>query len=497
MVNSKTKKIGQVFTPQAIVASILDYCLYGGERILDKHVIDNSCGNGAFLKEVVKRYITAARSAGRDDERIKADLQTYVHGIDNDRRAYEDCRQALSDVAEGCGISDVAWDVRYASALSLRDFDGKMDYVVGNPPYVRVHNLDETYDEVKRFRFAQGGMTDLYLAFFELGFEMLAPHGTLAYITPSSWLNSVAAANMRQYIFTKKNLLEITDLGHYQAFDGATAYTMISLFQKDRSSSEFDYYTYNGKDHTRTFVSSLQLKEIYTDGYFYLGSREELSMLREVRNARPARYVSVKNGFATLADNVFIGDHIPASHITIPIVKASTGKRTQCLFPYDRKGKPLSREDIFGEPCLREHFLAHKEDLLKGREEQDGWYLYGRTQALSDVYKRKLSVNALMRDEHDFKLIELPEGEGIYSGLYVLPNVGVSLSAIKKIIASPEFVGYVKVLKKYKSGGYYTFNSKDLEAYINYIISKDPERYVCQQQDVSQRRPSLFQEFYQ
>lgn len=31
-----------------------------------------------------------------------------------------------------------------------------------------------------------------------------------------------------------------------------------------------------------------------------------------------------------------------------------------------------------------------------------------------------------------------------------------------------EFLNYVKALKKYKSGGYYTFSSKDLENYLNW-----------------------------
>ena len=33
-------------------------------------------------------------------------------------------------------------------------------------------------------------------------------------------------------------------------------------------------------------------------------------------------------------------------------------------------------------------------------------------------------------------------------------------------------VNYVKLLKNYKSGGYYTFASKDLEQYLNYKLSE-------------------------
>ena len=180
---TKTKHAGQVFTPNFIVEAMLDYCGYRGELVLGKHVIDNSCGDGAFLKVIVRTYILAAKIHGLDKEEIKKHLATFVHGVDNDKEAYLSCRENLCNVAAEYGIDNVEWDLRYDNALLLHDFDGRMDYVVGNPPYVRVHNLDASYEEVKRFKFANGGMTDLYLAFFELGFRMLNAGGQLCYIT--------------------------------------------------------------------------------------------------------------------------------------------------------------------------------------------------------------------------------------------------------------------------------------------------------------------------
>ena len=56
---SKTKEKGVVYTPQYIVKIILDQANYKGEKILRKHVIDNSCGDGAFLVEITNRYIEA------------------------------------------------------------------------------------------------------------------------------------------------------------------------------------------------------------------------------------------------------------------------------------------------------------------------------------------------------------------------------------------------------------------------------------------------------
>ena len=43
------KYSGQVFTPDFLVSAILDYVGYVDGNILQKHVIDNSCGDGAFF----------------------------------------------------------------------------------------------------------------------------------------------------------------------------------------------------------------------------------------------------------------------------------------------------------------------------------------------------------------------------------------------------------------------------------------------------------------
>ena len=54
---NKTKTLGQIYTPVKIVNQMLDLINYQGEQILSKHIIDNSCGNGAFLLVIVDRYV--------------------------------------------------------------------------------------------------------------------------------------------------------------------------------------------------------------------------------------------------------------------------------------------------------------------------------------------------------------------------------------------------------------------------------------------------------
>ena len=109
--NIKTKKIGQVFTPQYIVDEMLDYAEYVGPSIIGKHIIDNSCGDGAFLKSVVARYCDESIKSGRNSDFIKRDLENFIHGIDTDEIAYKQCIVNLNQVALGFGIENVKWDL--------------------------------------------------------------------------------------------------------------------------------------------------------------------------------------------------------------------------------------------------------------------------------------------------------------------------------------------------------------------------------------------------
>ncbi len=481
------KNDGQVFTPDYIVVNMLDFCGYSGKTILKKHVIDNSCGDGAFLRQILHRYIVEALSAKMDKAEIKADLEQFIHGVDTDPIAFSACLDNLSSIAKEYGITEVVWDVKNESSLSAHRFDGKMDFVIGNPPYVRVHNLNDNYDEVKQFSFANGGMTDLYLVFYELGFRMLSPGGILCYITPSSWLSSVAGSNLRAYVRMCRNLTAVIDLGHFQPFN-ATAYTLIASFQKNRCGNSFDYYTFDGKTLRNVFQEKLSFEEVDIDGNFYLASPSVLRKLRLIKEIKHQKIASVKNGFATLADKVFIGD-VPDSSITIPVIKGSTGKWSKCLYPYDKDGKPIPEKKLFSEQIIKDYFEAHKTDLLKDREEYPGWFYFGRTQALKDVYSKKYSINSIIKDVSSLKLNLVPAGSGVYSGLYILTDVNEDV--LRSIIESEDFVEYIATLKCYKSGGYFTFNSKDLEQFLNFSL--ESKGFKANSNTEYYGQPSLFE----
>lgn len=465
------KTTGQVFTPKWIVRKMLDMCMYNGTGILDKHLMDNSCGDGAFLTSAVRRYCSAffIRNEKSADsyEKLRKDLGTYIHGMDIDGDAIAECVENLNKEAVQNGVYGVDWDVRRCDALSERKYDCRMDFIVGNPPYVRVHNLQSSYSAVKKFGFAKSGMTDLYLAFFEIGFRMMSPDGVMCYITPSSWFMSKAARELRDYIKRSRSLRTIIDFGHEQVFENATTYAAISLFVHDSCSPSFRFCSArlseeNVMTESRGFMT-LMFDKAFTEAGLILGDPDTVDAVSAIVNSSGKGKVQVKNGFATLCDRVFIGDGVPESDFTIDIVKASTGKWTKCLYPYYCDGLPVPEEDLFRQQDVRDYLESHRAELLDRRNDSPVWYGFGRSQGVKDVCTKKIALNCIIRDIGDIKMESVDEGEGVYSGLYIL---GLSMEEARGILLKQEFVDYVKSLRKYKRGGYYTFNSRDVEKYI-------------------------------
>lgn len=464
------KERGKVYTPANIVNHILDLSNYKGSSILKKHVIDNSCGDGAFLTEVVKRYIQEAILNKYSLKEIKTDLEIYIHGIEVDLEEKDKCVKNISNLAKIYNLENIKWDILCGNSLVINKYNGKMDFVVGNPPYVRIHNLNNKTNVVKKFLFSQNGMTDLFIVFYEIGLKMLNETGVLGYITPSSLFNSLACRDMREYFIKNTLITKVVDFKHNQLFK-ATTYTAIIILSKINKQENIKYYEYNLTENLLELVDVLEYKYFYLNNNFYFANKNNLKYLDNIiNNKNNKNFVEVKNGFATLNDKFFIGKFDFKKYI-IPIIKASTGEKKQCLFPYEN-GVLISYKDLIKESKLKEYFEKNKANLKqRSIEKKSEWYAFGRSQGINDVYKFKYSINTIIKDINSIKLIPCPAGMGVYSGLYILTNL--EKEKLRKIIINEKFINYIKMLGKYKSGGYYTFSSKDLKKYLEYELRNE------------------------
>ncbi|MFA5561337.1 MAG: N-6 DNA methylase [Eubacteriales bacterium] len=474
------KENGRFYTPIFIVDNILDLAGYYGAKILKKHVIDNSCGDGAFLTQIVRRYCTEAISQGYSIDDLRSDLATYIHGIELEIVEQKKCIENISRVAEQFDVFEVEWNILCGDALAIKSFDGKMDYVLGNPPYVRVHNLGDSFDEIKKFSFAQNGMTDLFIVFYELGIKMLNETGTLGYITPSSYFNSIAGAYMRKYLAQEKLLTTVVDLRHFQAFD-ATTYTAITILKKGEENQSVDYYRFDEKNRVPYYVETVEPDDYQIAGNYYFAKKEELHLLHKILFNLGKSDVAVKNGYATLCDGVFINEFDFQSKYIIPVIKSSKGVEQRIFYPYDHKGNLILEDELQKDEKLYRYLVDNKAQLTKRSNEKDAavyWYAFGRSQAISDTYKNKLAINSLLRSKEDFKFTEAPPGTGVYGGLYIVSDT-INMKEIIAVLKTDEFISYIELLGKYKSGGYYTFSSKDVKAYLDYKFSYDGGIFSC------------------
>ena len=467
------KSKGRVYTPDYIVNNILDMAHYVGDDIIERHVIDNSCGDGAFLCSIISRYCETALENGISTKTLKKHLEKYIHGIEIEPIEYRKCLENVNSIIRRYGITtDIEWDILCDDTLKVDKYNGKMDYVLGNPPYVRVHNLDDSLDTTKRFSFAQGGMTDLYIVFYEIGLKMLNKNGILGYITPSSFFNSLAGNYMRKFFVQGKLIEKIVDLKHFQAFN-ATTYTTIVILNKQHNSKELDYYQFDKKNLIPYYIETLIPEDYYISKNFYFSNKQNLALLKKIFFNIGHCDIEVKNGYATLCDDVYIGSFDFKTKYIIPVIKASRGERKQIIYPYDRNGKLITEEELRKEEKLYKYLLKNKSKLVnRSSEKKDDscWFAFGRSQAINDTYKNKISINALLRTPSDLKIVSAPAGTGVYSGLYLIGNEQ-SLSKISEILLNEEFSIYISLLGKYKSGGYYTFSSKDVKAYLDYKLA--------------------------
>lgn len=461
---------GRFYTPEYIVSNILDLSNYNGSNILKKHVIDNSCGQGAFLIEIVKRYCEAAKENNVSDNELKKDLETFIHGIELDKIEKNKCVAFLDNLCKTFNIFNVKWDIIQGNTLNINKYNGKMDFVLGNPPYVRVHNLNNDFEAVKNYSFASQGMTDLFIVFYQIGLNMLNKNGILGYITPSSLFNSIASSKLRKELVLNNYIDAVVDLQHFQAFE-VTTYTTILILNNNKKNTNVKFYNYDENKRSPKFIEKLEYNDFYINDNFYFADKKKLSLLKNIFTNNQHSNVNVKNGYATLCDGVFVNNFNFNSKHIIKAIKCSTGDIKNMFYPYDKNGKIIDEQELKKDKKVYNYLLENKDKLLNRSTEKNAtWYAFGRSQGINDTYKNKISINTLVRNASDVKINIIPSGVGMYSGLYIISDKD-DLDEVKNVLQSDEFVQYVSLLGKYKSGGYYTFSSKDIKAYLDYKLS--------------------------
>ncbi|MEK7263847.1 MAG: N-6 DNA methylase [Bacteroidota bacterium] len=314
----REKLLGQHFTPEFIVRKILDGVGFNSKKFLGKSVLDPACGDGRFLLDVVKRII---KFSSKSD--LKRNL-LMVNGWDIDPCAVQSCIENLNLLVESVGIK-VNWNIlctdsikrssSYLNLFSAND-DFQYDYIIGNPPYIRIQHLNEEQrDYIQRnYRFCNSGSTDIFIAFFELCFNLLKKEGFAGLITPNTFFYTETAKELRDFFAKQKCIKQITNYGIIQLFDNATTYSAITIFDK-QGHLNFKYQQANGKND---FVErSIKFSELQDQKFWQLSAEKKIKI-----NGKQLKDIcKIHVGVTTLCDRAYI---FPIEKINDNYVYANT-----------------------------------------------------------------------------------------------------------------------------------------------------------------------------
>lgn len=133
-----------------------------------------------------------------------------------------------------------------SDTLRLDDrYNEKFNLIVGNPPYVRLQNIDkntrnyiENSDLYKEYLF---GAYDLSVAFIIKIVELMKENGVAGLVLTRKMFSAAYGEKICRYLKEHTQVLEIIDFGDNQMFCDKTTYTLAIVFKKKKSKEKYSF----------------------------------------------------------------------------------------------------------------------------------------------------------------------------------------------------------------------------------------------------------------
>jgi hypothetical protein len=109
------------------------------------------------------------------------------------------------------------------------------DFVIGNPPYIRLEDMDEALASTYRASYrTMKGRADIYVAFFEAALWQLQPGGVCAFICADRWMLNQYGSGLRSLITSHYAVEAVIEMHHADAFEfDVSAYPAITVIRRD------------------------------------------------------------------------------------------------------------------------------------------------------------------------------------------------------------------------------------------------------------------------
>ena len=508
------KTNGAFFTPPYIV----DFIVRQVSPQVNEKVADLSCGSGAFILGLLRYYTDVLGVSATEC------VKKNIYGADILNYNVNRCKLlvVLFGFLKGENIKEK--DIHVIQTDSLKHkWNTTFDAVVGNPPYVKFQDLDET---LRNYLFTNWettklGTYNLYFAFFELGYKLLKSNGRLGYITPNNFFTSLSGEYLRHYFQNKQCIYSIIDFNSTKVFDVQT-YTAITFINKRKNESIL-YDRIDDDETPQSFLNNIELTEnLYKElsvKKWRLLCGDERKNIYAIENSGDSlkSLFNICVGIATLKDDAytfvpyqedgkyyFIKEKDGIEYkiekgATRPLVKISDMKsqedveknKKRIIFPYylDVNNRATLYEEkelksLF--PFCYQYLLTKKEILAnrgKGNHVYEPFYQYGRLQTMNKKGMKLLTPTfslypRFLVDNHSDGLFT--NGYGIYPNnkeTSLFPNpitLEENFDVVQKILNSSIMHYYVKKTSVSIEGGYPCYQKNFIEKFtIPYLSEND------------------------
>ena len=284
------------------------------------------------------------------------------------------------------------------------------DVVIGNPPYVRQEKIKELKPTLKDQYDCYTGTADLYVYFYERGFQLLRDNGVLTYISSNKYFRSAYGKQLRDFLTRQSTLSQLIDFGDAPVFT-SIAYPSIITASKTHSQDNYlralNWEPGPSIDEFGTIFQTngfTMPQDALTPNGWQLTSPTMLNLLEKLRNTgKPlGEYVQGRfyRGVLTGLNEAFVVDretrdtliveHLSSSEVLKPFLRGRDVKRWQVNFAEQYLIKIESSENrthlwsgqvaaeaeqIFAGayPAIYAHFEPFRERLIE-RHDQGNYF---------------------------------------------------------------------------------------------------------------------------